>query len=412
MNVSKPVLYLIFGSFSALIIPLLFAPLLSRLYSVESFSELGLVIAYTAIIVPFLSFRLDSILLNHSSNINYDFKNILFVSTLVFTLVLLVFVFLLYCEIISILWVFALLSAFSSNVLSAYINKLTASGNLKSIALVKAFRPFSEVFFSIFFFFTFSSFSSTDPVYVYLGLAFSYTLSFVLISIFIFKKYRKLFLDFNVSSLYVFLGKNFQYITYELPTSLLVALSNSALVLCTSIMYSPEIVGYVSFAVRYMNAPLGIISNVITILLRKSLISEFKLHKKGENTFKQFAMLLVLLSGLFYAVMIKGAEIFIFAFGGQWETAGEIAEVISLLYAIKITSTPLSSILYVTGKNRLRFLLQLLIFALSLTAFIYSYIVEVDYINFLLIYAYLLSSGYIAYIFLCYKVSVIKVGDV
>lgn len=394
ITMAKPSTFLVICVIVGGILPVSFSPLISRIYDPVSFSEIGKLMAYNALVIPLISMRLDNVLLKAKLDHRSEFYNIISFSSIN---ALALFLILLIPYLYGAVEYSLIVSVFSSLtviILTSYVNFLTNKGEIKKIGFIKLFRPLFEVIFSM----MLSSFL------IETGLLVSYFSSFlVIVSYFCIAE--RVFFWKKTNDYFRFLKSNIDFIKFELPSGMFISLSNNALFYGCLLMYSDEVLGYVAFAMKYLNAPLGLLSSSITVLFRNNAVKEINSSGSSIYSFSRFFKLLLLLSLLFTFILFNSECIFPILFGEEWYEAGRIASIVCFLFGVKIISTPLSSILYILDLPKLRFILQFSVFIASFLSIALAYWCSFGVYSYIYTHTIILSSIYLLYLIACYFVS-------
>lgn len=140
----------------------------------------------------------------------------------------------------------------------------------------------------------------------------------------------------------------------QLPVFILQKVSGSA------------IVGNFAFAQRMFVIPQQLVSSAFGEVFKKEALSEF--HKNGNcgQSFVSFSKRLFLIGLVPFIIAITcGDLLFAYVFGEKWILAGEFAQVLSFMYLIRFVVSPLSYILILTGHNKLGLISILLLGSIS-----------------------------------------------
>ncbi|HHF3183929.1 hypothetical protein ACXP2N_14620 [Vibrio alginolyticus] len=390
----KPSTFLVICVIIGGILPVSFSPLISRIYDPVSFSEIGKLMAYNALVIPLISMRLDNVLLKAELDHRSEFYNVISFSSIN---ALVIFLILLIPYLYGAVEYSLIVSVFSSLtvvILTSYVNFLTNKGEIKKIGFIKLFRPLFEVIFSM----------MLSTFLIETGLLVSYFSSFLVI-VGYFLITERFFFWKKANDYFIFLKRNLYFIKFELPSGLFVSLSNNALFYGCLLMYSDEVLGYVAFAMKYLNAPLGLLSSSITVLFRNNAVKEINSSGSSIYSFVKFFKLLLFLSLLFIFILFNSDYIFPIIFGEEWYEAGRIASVVCFLFGIKIISTPLSSILYILDLAKLRFILQFSVFIASFLSISLAYWFSLGVYGYIYTHTIILSSIYFLYLIVCYSAS-------
>ncbi len=188
-----------------------------------------------------------------------------------------------------------------------------------------------------------------------------------------------------------------------LPTSGMNTAAGQTPVFMLNIFYQNATVGNFSFASRILTAPLSIISVALGQVFFKNL-TEID-HAGGNNLrelFLRTASILVLVSMLiFIPLFYWGQLIFLSIFGPNWLEAGNFFQIIILGTAVRFVVSPLSTIFYVTNKLRLLAIWQTIYFVSTVSIFLIAAGMPIR--NLLLIYSIHESVLYGIYFLLMLK---------
>ena len=144
-----------------------------------------------------------------------------------------------------------------------------------------------------------------------------------------------------------------------------------------------------------MSAPFGFIGNSISQAFLKE-ISDSK--KNVYDVTKSILLKLVLISFIGYGLSFLLLEDFFqFVYGENWRVAGTFAKYLTPFFIFKFIASPLTSIHTAFEKQRLSFLLQILMFLVSVGSLSYSYISELNFEQFLFLFSVLMSLYEVKY---------------
>jgi teichuronic acid exporter len=157
-----------------------------------------------------------------------------------------------------------------------------------------------------------------------------------------------------------------------LPTSGMNTAAGQAPVFMLRGFYDNAIVGSYGFATRILTAPLAIISVAIGQVFYRNLAEiEHTGDKNLITPFKRTAGLLVVFSFLvFTPLYFWGEFIFGWIFGANWLEAGKFVQIIALGTAVRFVVSPLSTVFYVTNRLRLLAIWQTVYFVSTITVFL------------------------------------------
>lgn len=120
--------------------------------------------------------------------------------------------------------------------------------------------------------------------------------------------------------------------------------------------------GYFSFTMTILGAPLSLVSGTFVDTFKEQATRDFRELGSFRKTYlRLFKILLALSVGPTLVLLFFGPALFGFFFGPQWETAGEFARILALMFGIRLITNPLSYSFFVVGKQREDFLLHVYI---------------------------------------------------
>ncbi len=157
-----------------------------------------------------------------------------------------------------------------------------------------------------------------------------------------------------------------------LPTSGMNTAAGQAPVFMLRSFYDNAIVGSYGFAARILTAPLAIISVAIGQIFYRNLA---EVGHSGSNDlytpFKRTASMLLAFSILvFTPLYFWGESLFGWIFGKEWLESGRFVEILVIGTAVRFIVSPLSTVFYVTNRIKMLALWQTIYFASTITMFL------------------------------------------
>jgi O-antigen/teichoic acid export membrane protein len=130
----------------------------------------------------------------------------------------------------------------------------------------------------------------------------------------------------------------------------------------SSYAVSPQVaVGFYNMSNRILGLPIGLISNSIGDVFKQRAASDYNEFGSCRPIFiKTFKALLISSIIPFATLIIFGADIFAFAFGEKWRGAGEYSRILGIMFFFRFTVSPLTYVFYVANKQKLDFYLHFL----------------------------------------------------
>jgi O-antigen/teichoic acid export membrane protein len=373
------------GTVAAQMLPILFAPVLTRMYTPEHFGVLGIYIATTSIFGVIASLRFELAIVQCSTKgdaLKLTNLSILISVFISLFLLLLIYVFedtiqqLFKGEIDG--WVFLIpLSVLSIGVFQSllYLNNRQAKFSL--IAKSKIVQSLVNILFCLGFYFI-----DSNPTGLILGhILGQITLAIMLARSWGFGTILKIN-RFSLNRYYFLLKKNKRFPLISAPGALLDTASLQAPVLFINQYYSVLLAGFYNFIYRIMGAPFALTSSAIAQVFLQKVATE---RGVALSQIKSILKVSLIPSILFVAVInLFGEQLFYVIFGKSWAEAGVYAGIIVFSIVIRFTVSPLSMVMALKRNLKLGFCWQLSYF-ISILLVIY-FMVEKPFKDFLYVF--------------------------
>ena len=391
------------GSFISQLIPLAISPFLTRLYTPEDFGALSLFVAITSILGSVINGRYEQAIMLVNDKRKINLITLLSLLIALFISVFLLLILLIFNEtIIQLLdfpsfsiWLYYIpLVSFLISVFNTFNFYHLKQKELKSISSSEIQKA--------------TIFSVVQLIYPFFregafGLIIGKIISTFYTSIYLFKKSSFNFTIFDKKQLLQISKRFINFPKYTTPAILLNNLSVSGIQLLIPFFYSATTLGFYSIMNKVMSAPFGFIGNSISQAFLKE-ISDSK--KNVYDVTKSILLKLVLISFIGYGLSFLLLEDFFqFVYGENWRVAGTFAKYLTPFFIFKFIASPLTSIHTAFEKQRLSFLLQILMFLVSVGSLSYSYISELNFEQFLFLFSVLMSLYYILRILIVINIS-------
>lgn len=413
----KNSLTLLTGTSAAQIIPLIIAPVLSRIYSPGDFGVLALYMSLASIVAVFATGRYElAIMLPKKDS---DALNIFSLSViiLVFVSLLLFLVVILFNNEITLLtgnekihfWLYFL----PFSVLCIGLYKILLYWNnrrnkFKKIAVSKVIATSSNAAVNLS-----VGFVKKGSYGLIFGWIFGQLSSvlYLLRNFFVNDRYN--FKNVNKTKIIYFAKRYKKFPLFDSWSELLNVLSVQLPIILITIYFGEEITGHFSFAYRILILPFSLIAFSMGQAFFKR-ISELKNEGKTINDFtlNVFKKLLLISFIPLSITSVFGDYIFLFVFGSEWEIAGKYSLIISLWTFTIFLSSPLTNIFAVFERQRTNFIYNLLTFILRTALLVSVSLITKDHFLAILVYAlsgFIFRLIYLIIIMILSKVDIIKV---
>jgi len=360
---------LVFGTFSAQLLAILFSPVLSRVYSPYQFGILGSILAISGFISSFSSLKYEMSLILENDNYKMKLLQDLSIYILIFIIGLFIIILKLNNNIssyflenniieLNIYLLFCVLIIFFNGLINIYNARLNREELFNEISLFVIVRRFSLVVSQLFL-----GFCGFTTVGLIIGNIFS---SFISICIlFVRKQYIFIFntLDFNSLKLVALRYKKFPI--YSAPQSILNSFFVQLPIIFLGLNYNIEVLGAYFFAVKIIQLPSNMIGqSVRKVFYREASKIKNKINKLKFLYFKLTFILFLLIIIPIFVIFLFGESLFIIIFGNNWSLAGEFSEWLILWFGAVFVMSPTRALFFIFEKQK-----ELLIFDLSVGFF-------------------------------------------
>ncbi|EHQ56704.1 membrane protein involved in the export of O-antigen and teichoic acid [gamma proteobacterium HIMB55] len=324
----------------------------ARLYSPESFSNFGIYVASTSLLLTVFTGRLDLALIQVSSTAEY--RNLLSATLVILLTSSLSFLILGY-QIYGFkpaggLVVLIFLGLISNGLSQIYSNLFSSQERYGEIGVLRIISATTFMGFSI----GFSRFADglivASIVSQFLSAVLHLIRSNIPLVILDWTEFKSVINEYR------------DYWTTDTLSSLLNTLGRQLPALLFPSMFGGVIAGHYFFCQRIVAAPVNLVANSVGNVFRKGATKEYEEHGNFESIFIFSFMRLLLLAafGVFFALFFINDKNLTFLFGNQWSGIADILKLVVIFYAFKFAISPLTYSLYVVRKLHWNFYGQLL----------------------------------------------------
>jgi len=157
---------------------------------------------------------------------------------------------------------------------------------------------------------------------------------------------------------------------YALPSGLLDAVTGQLPLFMIGLHHGVVAAGLFALTQRVLGAPVSLVAASVLDVFKRQAVQEFKsvgnCHGVYCATFRAL-LLLALLPAL--ALFLFAPPLFAWMFGPDWRPAGELARILAPLCFLNFIASPLSYVFFVVGKQKLEMLWQVALFLVTLAVF-------------------------------------------
>ena len=197
--------------------------------------------------------------------------------------------------------------------------------------------------------------------------------------------------------------KNIDFPKFTLPGDLLNTLGQRFPVLILAIFFCQQEVGYFSMAMVIIALPITIIGSALRDVFKQKATEEIKENGNCISIFKKiFAFTSVVAIVGFCAVIYFLPDLFSLVIGESWTTAGKYSQILGATIVFSFVSIPLSGVFIVTEKLRAYLIWQIYYVIVSLGSITIGALISKNITQTLILFAIFRSSAYILSIALTY----------
>ena len=190
--------------------------------------------------------------------------------------------------------------------------------------------------------------------------------SFLLMLLFI-QTQRLLKPRFGIRSAVTQFRRHYRLTVWTMPGALMNSLSQFLPDLLINRFFGVALLGQYSLAVRMINLPIAFMATSIQDFFRQQASEEFNNCGHCKTSFWRFFALTSAGAVLFILpIILLVPYVFPVIFGSQWTEAGTLVQAVMFLTIVRFISSPLSYIWIIQGRQRLDFIWQIGLLAISL----------------------------------------------
>jgi O-antigen/teichoic acid export membrane protein len=187
---------------------------------------------------------------------------------------------------------------------------------------------------------------------------------------------------------------------YSLPSNLLNSLVGQLPLLMIGIRYGTQSAGLFALTQRVLAAPISLIAASVLEVFKRQSVHDFQTlgncSRAYRYTFKTLFFLALCPSIILF---LYSPVLFSWIFGSSWRVAGELAQLLAPLYFLNFIASPLSYVFFVAGKQKVELVWQVALFLMTVTVFVSPGTLQQSVLR----YAVGYSSLYLVYLHMSYQ---------
>lgn len=168
-----------------------------------------------------------------------------------------------------------------------------------------------------------------------------------------------------------YLRRHQKFWRFSLPSNLLNVLVGQLPLFMIGARHGALAAGLYALTQRVLSAPIALLASSVLEVFKRQSVHEFQergnCREAYRHTFKTLALLGL---GPSLLLLFFSPQLFAWAFGPSWRAAGELAQILAPLYFLNFIASPLSYVFFVAGKQKIDLAWQIGLFAMTLTVFL------------------------------------------
>ncbi|MET0857969.1 MAG: oligosaccharide flippase family protein [Telluria sp.] len=189
---------------------------------------------------------------------------------------------------------------------------------------------------------------------------------------------------------------------FSLPSSLLNALVGQLPLFMIGIKHGVLAAGLFALTQRTLSAPISLLAASILEVFKRQAAHDFQTvgncREVYRYTFKALALLALVPSVILF---LFSPQLFSWVFGEAWRPAGELARILAPLCYLNFIASPLSYVFFVAGKQKIELLWQVALFVMTITVFLAPVSLHQSVLGYAIGYSLL----YLVYLYMSYQCS-------
>ncbi len=183
------------------------------------------------------------------------------------------------------------------------------------------------------------------------------------------------------------------------PHAFVVAFQDSLLLALLSALSGASVVGQYALVLRVLKLPAALVGQAVAQVVFRDLAEAAGQGQRLSGLLKRALLILTLLSLLPFGLLAMwGGPLFALVFGPQWLGAGEIAAVLTPYFAAAFVAGPAFMVPMVIGRQRASFLFVLLGVIVNLAAFAVVYLANRDAMQAFAVMSVVMTVYFAAYV--------------
>ncbi|MDB5909234.1 MAG: hypothetical protein JWP34_3348 [Massilia sp.] len=168
-----------------------------------------------------------------------------------------------------------------------------------------------------------------------------------------------------------YLLKHQAFWRFSLPSSLLNTLVGQLPLFMIGFKHGALAAGLFALTQRVLTAPISLLASSILEVFKRQAVHDFQTIGNCRDVYRYtFKALLLLALGPSLILLLFSPQLFSWVFGEAWRPAGELARILAPLAFLNFIAGPLSYVFFVAGKQKIELVWQVALFLMTVTVFL------------------------------------------
>jgi O-antigen/teichoic acid export membrane protein len=197
-----------------------------------------------------------------------------------------------------------------------------------------------------------------------------------------------------------YLEKHQSFWRFSLPAGLLNIVAGKFPLFMIGAKYGLIAAGLFALTERMLTAPISLLAASVLEVFKRQAVQEFQTVGNCKKAYRgTFKALVILGCGPALFIFAFAPDLCAWLFGELWREAGDFARILAPLYFFNFVASPLSYVFFVAGKQKVEFVWQIALFITTITLFLAPLTLKQILWNYTICYSLL----YMIYLFLSYR---------
>lgn len=199
-----------------------------------------------------------------------------------------------------------------------------------------------------------------------------------------------------------YLVRHEKFWRFSLPSSLLNALVAQLPLFMIGMRHGAVAAGLYALTQRVLAAPISLLAASVLEVFKRESVHEFQTLGNCQQAYLYtFRALTMMGLGPALLLLLFSPQLFAAVFGETWRPAGELAQILAPLCFLNFIAGPLSYVFFVAGKQKVDLIWQIVLFCMTVSAFAFPDTLRLSVLCYTIGYSLL----YLVYLYMSYQIS-------